>query len=240
MAALGYRLAGALLACVLAAAPAWAQGGPEQLDQIEPEKGAWQFEYYGTFGGDGEQGFEALAGVSDWLALGGEAEFEGPRGGLTFDSAAVTALVRLADPEQRPIGLGVQFQASVNRSGDFGGFETRLIAETRSPQYWLQGAVILRHAREDGERGTGLAYAASVQHSVGKEMWLGVEASGQFARLSGDAELAPRGQHYAGPSLTIERPIGGDNDVELGLAWLQRLRGAGPGSGPRIFAQFTF
>ena len=29
--------------------PAYAES-PEQLDQLEPDKGEWQFEYYGQFG----------------------------------------------------------------------------------------------------------------------------------------------------------------------------------------------
>jgi hypothetical protein len=97
----------------------------------------------------------------------------------------------------------------------------------------------VRDAREDGAAGTGLAYAASVQRSLGGDTWLGIEASGQLARLDGATELAAAGRHYAGPSLTADLPIGA-SEVELGFAWLQRLRGDGPGSGPRIFAQFTF
>lgn len=115
-----------------------------------------------------------------------------------------------------------------------------MIAETRTPKWWVQAALILSQVRDDGERGTGMAYATSLQHSLGEDTWLGIEASGQLVALSGEDEVAPEGQHYLGPSLTIERPIGGGNEVEVGIAWLQRVRGRGPGSGPRVFAQLTF
>jgi hypothetical protein len=234
--ALGAALPVCLLACT---APALAQDGPEQLDQIEPGAGEWQAEYYGAFGGAGEQSLELLVGVSDRLVLGAEAEFEGPRDGLSFDTIALVALYRAVDPEDHPVGVGIKVEASVGRDGRLARLETRAIVERRGPSWWLQGDLILRHVREDGARGTGVAYAASVQHALGGKAWLGIEASGQAARIGGAAELAPQGNHYAGPSLTVERPIG-DGEVELGLAWLHRLRGNGPGSGPRIFAQFSF
>jgi hypothetical protein len=228
-----------LPAAIAAASPACALQGPEQLEQIEPDAGEWQAEYYGVFGGAGEQSAELLVGLSDKLVVGAEAEFEGPRDGLQFDSLSAVLLYRAVDPEDHPVGIGFEIQASLGRDGGFDGFELRAIAERRASEWWLQGDLILRNAREDGAKGTGLAYAASVQRSLGGRTWLGIEASGQMARVDGAPELAPSGRHYAGPSLTAELPVGG-REVELGLAWLQRIRGHGPGSGPRIFAQFTF
>ncbi len=213
------------LACLFGE-PAWAEDGPEQLDQIEIEKGEWQLEYYGAFGGDGEQGVEALIAVSDRLLLGAEVELEGPRDGLVLESLGLSALVRLADPKEATVGLGWGFRAAIDRTGSLSMLETRAIAETRTPRWWLQGNLILRHVREDHGRGTGLAYGTSLQHSLGEDIWFGVEASGRLVRLSGGEQGAPEGQHYAGPSLTIERPVGNGSEVELGLAW--------------VFVQFTF
>lgn len=96
MASLVRRVVAAAFVCLLAgtAAPASAQGGPEQLDQIEPEKGKWQVEYFGAFGGDGGQVVEALVAVSDWLVLGVEIEMEGPRDRLKLESLGLVVLVR--------------------------------------------------------------------------------------------------------------------------------------------------
>ena len=78
------------LALLTAASPVLAQEAPEQLEQIEPAAGERQAEYYGAFGGHGEQSVELLAGVSDQLVLGAEIEFHGPRDGLRLDSVVMT------------------------------------------------------------------------------------------------------------------------------------------------------
>jgi len=232
------HLCGAALV-IAATVPAHAQSGPEQLDQIEPGEGLWQAEYFGTFGDDGEQGLELLYGLSDRIALGVEAEFDGPADGLRFDSIAPILLIRLADPETAALGFGVKLQGAISRSGALDSVEARGIIEHRGDRWWLQGDAIVRHARDDGASGTGLAYAVSIQRALADTVWLGIEASGQAARLRGHADLAPTGLHYVGPSLTAEVPLGAA-EVELGLAWLQRVAGDGPESGPHIFAQFTF
>ena len=219
--------------------PAQAQEGPEQLEQLEPGAGEWQGEYYGAFGGAGDQSAGLLVGLSGKLVLGAEVVFEGPRGGLRFQSIGPVLLYRAVDPDKHQVGVGVELQASIGRDGHFEGVEARAIVERRARSWWLQGNLILRQVHEDGRHGTGLAYAASVQRSLGGETWLGIETSGQIVRLAGAAALAPTGRHYAGPSLTAELPAG-RTEVELGLAWLQRLRGDGAGSGPRILAQFAF
>lgn len=211
----------------------------ESLDQLEPGKGEWQVEWLGDFGGGGEQGFELLAGVTDNLVIGAEAEFEGPRDRLLFEEASAIMMWRFANPENVPVGLGVMAELAMDRGGRFSGLEARAIVEVQNEQWWLQGNAILRHAREGGRRGTGVAYSASVQRSVAG-LWLGIEASGQAARLSGDEELSPQGDHYAGPSVTLERDVGEKSEVEVGLAWLQRIEGNGAPSGPRVFVQFTF
>jgi hypothetical protein len=231
----------AIIAVMVALCPmaAHAEARPESLDQLEPERGEWEIEWFGSFGGDGEQEVEILHGLSDRVAIGGEIEFEGPGGGLEFESASAVMLYRFSDPSDDPVGLGVKGEAAIARGGKLARLEARAIAEVQTPRWWLQGNVILRHAREDGERGTGLAYAASLQTQVAGA-WLGIEATGQAARLSGDPDAAPRGNHYAGPSLTFERDIGEDAEIEIGLAWLQRLKGNGAGSGPRVFVQFLF
>lgn len=228
-----------LAAILVVASPARAQEGPEQIEQIEPGRGEWQAEYYGAFGGAGNQSAQLLVGVFGPLVLGAEVEFQGPHDRLLFDSFGPVLLYCAIDPDKRPVGLGVELQASIGRDGTFKGVDARAMVERRADDWWWQGNLILRNAREDGSDGTSLAYAALAQRSLGGGTWLGIEASGQLKRLDGATELAPEGRHYAGPSLTAELPIGG-KQAELGLAWLQRLRGDGAGSGPRIFAQFSF
>ena len=218
---------------------ALAEPGPEALDQLEPAAGEWQAEWLGVFGGEGEQGLELLAGVTDQLVIGGEIEFEGPRDGLVYEGASAILMWRFTDPKQRPVGLGLMAELGLDRGGQLSALEARGIAEVQNERWWLQANAILRHVRDDGARGTGIAYSASAQRAVAG-LWLGMEASGQAVRLGGEPALASQGSHYAGPSLTIEQDIGAESEVEIGLAWLERLKGEGSPSGPRVFVQFTF
>lgn len=222
-----------------AASPALAQAGPEQLEQIEPGAGEWQLEYYGIHAGDGAHSLQAMAGLSDWLAVGGEVEFAERPSGLHLDTVSLAALIRVADPDERPVGFGVELQVSLDPDARLSGIEGRAIVERRSKRWWGQTDLILRHVRDGGDQGTGIAYAASLSHAIGEGNWLGIEASGQAARLGGDATLVPQGQHYAGPSLTLERMVG-KSQIELGAAWLQQWRGDRTGSGPRVFVQLSF
>ncbi len=224
---------------LLTAQPVAAQS-VEQLDQLEPGSGEVQVEYFGAWGGEGEQAFEILAGVSDHLAIGAEAEFEGPRDGLVLEEWGIAALWRFADPEAGGIATGVMAELGFDRSGAVSEIGGRFIAESIGERWWLQSNLIARHAREAGERGTGLAYGVSAQHVLADELWLGVEASGQFARLSGEAELAPQGNHWIGPSFTAEIEPTETSELEIGAAWMFRVAGDGQPSGPRIFLQATF
>jgi len=225
-------------AAAFGVAPAHAEG-PEQLEQLEPGRGAWQAELFGTYGRQQTQVAGALYGVSDRLALGVEAEAARADGPLRLDTLGLAALLRLRDPEARPIGVGVALQAAFGRGARLAEVEGRVIVEHRSGRWWLQGDVIARHAREPEASGTGIAYAGSAQHALGHSFWLGLEASGQLARIAGDPALAPAGQHYLGPSLTMERSAG-RGGIEIGLAYLYRIAGRGPGPAPRVFVQLTF
>ena len=154
----------ALLPLVPTPAPAQE---PESLDQLEPGAGEVQAEWLGNLGGEGEQGFELLFGLTDKLVIGAEMEFEGPRDGLVFEEVSAVVLYRFADPEEAPVGFGMMGEAALDRGGRLSGLEMRGIVEMQSPRWWLQGNAILRHAREDGEHGTGIAYSASAQRDVG-------------------------------------------------------------------------
>jgi hypothetical protein len=232
------RCAVAALFLLAAPVPALA-AGPEQLDQIEPGKGEWQAELFGVYGGEQAHAIEALYGVSDRIAVGMEIEAERDGGRLHVDTLAATILFRLSDPEDAPLGVGIKLQGAFGNGARLAEAEARLILERRTARWWVQADAIVRHARDDGEAGTGLAYAGSLQRTLGGDIWFGVEASGQLARLGGEAALAPGGQHHLGPSLTVERRLG-RGGIEFGLAYLQRIAGRASGSAPRLFVQVTF
>lgn len=229
------RWAGGLAALALPLA-AHAQSGPEQIEQLEPEAGEWQLQYSGAYGGADGHELEIGRGVGRHWALGVGAEVEAVDGRLELDGFSAVVLVRAVEPEDRPVGLGLMGQVSVDRAGRYAGAELRGIAESRSARWWLQANVMLRHRREDGEAGTNLAYVASIQRGPAP-FWYGIEVSGRAARLGGDADAAPTGQHYLGPSMTYRSTGSG---LELGFAWMVRVAGDGAPSGPRVFAQLDF
>jgi hypothetical protein len=230
----------ALLAAVTG--PGFA-AGPEQLEQLEPDKGEWQVEYFGLYG-DGaderEHSFQVMAGVSDRLALGVEIESSWADSAMRFENVVPTALLRFSDAAEDPVGIGFEIQAGIDRRGHFTGAEARLITEKRSSAWWGQADLILRHTRDQGMSANSVAYAWALNRAVADHLWLGAEGSGLAARLSGSDELAPAREHFLGPSLTYELGLGRDREAEIGIAYLRHLTSAGPPDTARFFIQLSF
>ena len=202
---------------VAVAAPSFAEG-PEQLEQLEPDKGEWQVEYFGLFGGDAderEHSFQLMTGVAERVALGVEIESSWADGALRFENVAPTALYRFSDATDEPVGIGLAIQAGLDQHGDFTGAETRLIAERRSAAWWAQADLILRHTRYDDTSDNSVAYGWALNRAVSDRLWLGAEGSGQVARLSGDAAAL---EHFVGPSLTHTLGLGKDREAEIGIS----------------------
>ncbi len=221
-----------LVAC-LAMAPAAAAQAFE-LEPLEPARGAWRVDFAATQPQAGRQAFAAAYGVSDHVAIGGEAELGNTREARAVDAIALNALYRRGDAEAPWGGIGARIQFDIDRGGRVSGADLRAIGERRRHGWWLQGDLVLRRRREEGVVDAALGYAAEAQREFGAA-WIGIEASGTLARLSRDPRAAASGDHYAGPSMTIESARG-----ELGFALLARLDGAGPVTLPRVFLQFGF
>lgn len=215
---------------------------PEQLEQLEPDDGEWQAEYYGTFGStkgaERSHSVELYHGIAPGLAIGAEVEAEADGGKLSFDELMLAAIATLRDDDDRGPGLGVMASAGFDRQLNLSGLEARLIIEQESDTWWWQGNVMLRRQLGDN-RGTMLAYGWSLQRAVANNVWLGFEGSGQAARLAGFAAGAERGQ-FVGPSLTAEIKTGKNSEIELGLAAFRRVAGDGPRQTVRLFVQAGF
>jgi hypothetical protein len=223
-------------------APAYAEA-PEQLDQLEPEGGEWQAEYYGQFGStDGNErqhSLEIYYGVSDSLAIGVEVEAEAEDGDFGFGEAGISALYKFNDPEEAPLGLGVLLSARLDDEATLSEAEARFIAEKKSDTWWGQANVMLRHVNEDDEKGELLAYGWNLSHSVTDQFWLGVEGSGQIAKLGG-FDLGFDKAHFIGPAAMLELEVAEDKEVEIGFAWFRRLSDESPRNTARFFVQFDF
>lgn len=231
-----------LCAAALAALSAPAQSeGPEELEQLEPDGGDWQVEYYGIVGrhGGDSHAFQLLYGINDAVALGVEIEAEKEDGSLSLGEIAPTVLLRFSDPARHPVGAGLALQAGFDRGGHLAELEARLILERRRPRWWTQANAILRHVREDGASAAALAYSGSVSRAIGEDLWLGLEGGGQIGRLGGAPAVIEDGGHFLGPALTVEREVG-RAEVEFGVAWLHRIGGHGPSGSARLFVQISF
>lgn len=220
--------------------PARAQGA-EQLEQLEPDRGRWQLEYFGIGRRDEEDGHsvQALAGITDHVALGIELEWGWSQRRMTFDGLAPTVLYRFTDAQADPVGVGIEAQLELDGDLRLAGANARLILEKRSEAWWVQGDGIIRHVREGAASGTGLAYGWALSRRVGEAAWLGLEGSGQAARVDGSPLAVPNGGHFLGPALTLEYGLQSGAEIELGLAYLRRLDGQGPPDSVRIFVQLS-
>ena len=237
------RLAVAMALVALAhSIPAYAES-PEQLDQLEPDGGEWQFEYYGQFGTtddtERQHSFEAYYGVSDTLAIGVEIEGEAEDGDFEFGEAGVSLLYKFKEAEDGELGVGVMGSVRFDEDVNLSEAEARLILEQKTDRFWGQGNVMLRHANEDGEKGELLAYSWNLSTALADDFWLGIEGSGQAARLGGfDGDFEPA--HFAGPAITYEWEPVEDAEIEFGLAWFRRLGDEGPRNTVRLFIQTEF
>ncbi|MBV7256638.1 hypothetical protein KCG44_07550 [Pacificimonas sp. WHA3] len=231
-----------ILCAMVGASGAYA-GSPEQLDQLEPEAGEWQLEYYGQFGTtedtERNHALEAFYGVSDGVAIGFEIEGEAEDGTFEINEFGAMALFKLVDPDDAPVGAGLMLAAAMNDDGELTEAEARFIVERVTETWWAQANVMLRHVDEDGEQGEFAAYSWSLQHAIADDVWFGAEGSGQAFDFGGfdDEDDGFEAAHFVGPSLTAEFELSGDSEVEAGLAWFTRLGDAGAKHTLRLFVQ---
>ena len=212
------RLAALLLATLPFAAEAQ---GPEQFYERGPEAGRWNVEYDGQVGRSGARphSVETFFGVSSRLALGIELEAEREEGGMSFEEVGVGALLSLTG-EGAPLETALLVQANLTTGGNLDQLEARLIAERSSKSWRALGNLILRRSSGE-ESGASLGYAAAFDRRVLGNLFLGLEASGQAARLAGFRDSFEPG-HYAGPRLSSEWEVYG-REVEVGVSYLRRL-----------------
>lgn len=230
----------ALSCFILLAAASTAAGaaGPEQLEQLEPDEGEWQFEY-STFIGvrsEDEHSVQMLLGIRDHLAVGVEVEAEWSAGQLAFEGLAPTILYRFSDASD-VVGIGLGAQIEFDSDARLASAEARVILEKKTSRWWAQGNLIAHLVREEGQSAASLAYGWGLSRAITKDFWIGAEGSGGLGRLSGSKSIAPANGHFIGPALTVERELTG-SEVEIGLAWLHRIAGEGARDTARIFVQF--
>jgi hypothetical protein len=217
-------------------------GPPEQLYETGPEAGTWQLEYNGQFGnsakGERPHSIEIFRGISESVALGFEIEGEQSDGNFRVEEFGLEALVALTG-ENADLEAAVLLKAGISTDGDFPQLESRFILEHESEKWNLLGNVNLLYAKGD-ETGTSVGYAVAAHRNISEHFGLGIESSGQIARLSGYDDGFERAQ-YVGPSVRLSWEIGEAQEIEIGLKYLRRIDAGDENRDTlRIAAGFTF
>lgn len=214
-------------------------GVAEQFEQLDPEEGEWELEYFGNYGGDDAHVLEIAHGIGSNMAIGAEIELE-EEDGEREEEYSLSLLYRLNDPHVAAVPMALMGEVALNGEGNLAEVEGRWIAAFAPGPLTANANLIMRHAREEGDKGTGIAYVVDLGYALSDTLRFSIEASGRAIRLGGDADAAPKGEHYLGPVVGIE--IEPEEGMELGLTvgWLTRINGNGPASAPRISLEFGF
>jgi hypothetical protein len=127
--------------------------------------------------------------------------------------------------------------------------DNRANVDQRAAGWWVRAGTMVRanhpNWRPDEVR---TDYRFSVQHTVVAKTWLGIGAYSQSPRFDPTRGDVRDARHYAGARLSYEA----SGNVELGFAWMRRLRGKTPLTnqvaggnrgikpGPRAYMQLHF
>lgn len=125
--------------------------------------------------------------------------------------------------------------------------EIRVKTDEHVEGLWLRTTATVRGPSEPWRADeTSAGYGFSLQKQVIGHAWLGVSAYAQAPRFDADRGMIRDARHYAGARLSFEA----SEKIEMGFAWLRRLRGRGymstPGSnrgikpGPKAYMQLRF
>ncbi|NYT40045.1 hypothetical protein HZY97_04705 [Sphingomonas sp. R-74633] len=125
--------------------------------------------------------------------------------------------------------------------------EVRVKTDEHVEGLWLRTTATVRAPSETWRADeTSSGYGFSLQKEVIGHTWLGLSGYTQEARFDADRGMIRDTRHYAGARLSFEA----SDHVEMGFAWLRRLRGRGymstPGSnrgikpGPKAYMQVHF
>ena len=208
----------ALCAATLAPA-AWAgEGQVDQAEMLDVERCAIEVELQNIYlpasnGDDSAWKFAPTFeyGASDTVSVGLEIEFE-KQGNerLVFEGFGLQAKWVAVDPDNAPLGLGVQTSLNMDRHGRIGS-ETYLIAQTLAEDTSLTANLI--YVTEPGDWSEdAFSYVLRADRELSSAISLGAEAGGE---ISGEY----KGRHWIGPILTLS-PAAGDEgkDKEQGSA----------------------
>jgi len=216
---------GLVAAGLLASAAAAGAEAPEQIYERAPGPGHTRIEYNGQFlssrGGHRPQILEVYHGVGERVALGVSVEGASSHGEFEIERFGAGALVDLI--EDAPVEVGFLVEAAVTTDGEGPQLQGRLILESEFGHGRALGNVIVRRENTHEDEGTYLGYSGLLDFQVAEHLRLGIETSGQAARLEGFSHHHFDRAHYVGPSVTAEWELENHQEFEAGLKYVRRV-----------------
>jgi hypothetical protein len=211
------------LACMFGAlalpGAAYAQSGiVDQVEDLEIDPGVFEVEVQTVYAppSNGSPEFTAIGITLEYapvahLVLGAELELDSATGRLKASELAVQAKFAIIDPDNAPIGLGLQLGAGYSIADDAFEHGAVLIA-TRERNGFAAAANLAISGREDQLGEFDVRYAMRAEWELSQRIALGVEAGGELA----STEL--RG-HWIGPVVAIEagKQDGSSIGIDLGV-----------------------
>jgi hypothetical protein len=211
------------LVCMLVAlalpSTAYAQSGiVDQVEDLEIDPGVFEVEVQTVHApaSNGAPDFTAIGITLEYapvahLVLGAEMELDSGTGRLKASELAIQAKFAFIDPDNAPIGLGLQLGAGYSIAEKAFEHGAVLIA-TRERNGFAAAANLAISGREDELGKFDLHYAVRAEWELSERVALGVEAGGELTSAE------PRG-HWIGPVVAFEAGKQGGPNIgfDLGL-----------------------
>jgi hypothetical protein len=171
-------------------------------------------------------------GVSERLSVGVEVEMEKSGDTLEADEIGVQAKLLVVDPDEAPIGFGLQLATGYAIEDSALALGVTAIVAIERP-HWSAAVNAIVANREDDRSAFDIAYAARADRRLGDSLAIGVEAGGD---LRSDA----RRGHYAGPVLSFEAEDGPESLPALEIGAFTGLDRDAPDIQVRIELDWEF
>lgn len=210
----------AALAAAAALIPGTAFAAPGLGDEVygaTVEKGEPEIEArYGRLSGGPDSGedtlkLEAAYGVTQNLRLAVVGEFEKEPGAVRrAEAAGIEAIYALGHAGGFDFAVYGEYEVGFHGNSD--AVETKLLIERRQGP-WDMRLNLIGEKPLNGDP-VELGYAAAVDHAVGEDTRIGVQAYGELGTFH---RLAPRAEHFIGPVARFEiEGLGPEIGIEAG------------------------
>jgi hypothetical protein len=196
--------------------------------------------------GQSKQRYGFGSGITDWLFLEIEGEYENnSEGSLQFNGYELESRIEFTktkafNEKPNPVDVGVLLGFSVPDSGlDPYELESRLLLYKRAGPWRTTGNLIVEHEFGNSESGgLELAYAGQLRYRLNRNVQPGFEAFGRFGELD-DLAIGSQQQKF-GPGLFGFFEVKNDVALKYEISWLLGLTGPTPSHSLKWLVEFEY